>query len=101
MEKKDDELQSRREFFKNAAKRVLPIIGALALSNPIIRAASTESIPTGCYGCSGTCYGSCSGSCTSSCLGSCSSSCMYECYQTCNTTCYQMCTASCRGTCKL
>ena len=30
-------LQGRREFFKEAAKRVLPIIGAVALmSNPVI-----------------------------------------------------------------
>ena len=40
--KKNDELHSRREFFKNAAKRVLPIIGAIALSNPIIQAAAPE-----------------------------------------------------------
>jgi len=33
----NEEIQSRREFFKNAAKKALPILGAVALINmPIL-----------------------------------------------------------------
>ena len=31
--KKKDELQNRREFFKRAAKGALPILGAIVLAN--------------------------------------------------------------------
>ena len=42
MEKnKKEELQSRRDFFKKASKRVLPIIGAIVFSNTIVKAASS------------------------------------------------------------
>lgn len=82
--KKDEELQSRRDFFRNAAKAALPIIGAVVLSHiPIV--AKNTSEPTGCnYGCAGTCYGSCSGTCSG----------------TCNALCYERCVTSCQGSCK-
>lgn len=86
--KENEELQSRREFFKNAAKKALPIIGAIALtSSPIIaQAARKETISLGCDGCTGlctgctgctSCQGFCEGSCTgcTSCQGRCSGSC--------------------------
>ena len=43
-----EEIQSRREFFKNAAKGVLPILGAMLLagSPAIVKAASI--VPMGC-----------------------------------------------------
>ena len=41
--KKNEELQSRREFFKKAAKRTLPIIGAAIIaSNPMVANAMDE-----------------------------------------------------------
>ena len=86
---KKEELQSRREFFKKAAKGALPILAAVALASvpDILRAA--EKNPMGCsYGscimncsdncyttCRGTCKGSCTGYCTITCKGSCSGSC--------------------------
>jgi hypothetical protein len=86
---KSEELQSRREFFKRAAKGALPIIAAVTLASvpDILRA--TEKDPMGCsYGscimncsdncyttCRGTCQGSCTGYCTVTCKGSCSGSC--------------------------
>ena len=70
--KKNDELQSRREFFKNAAKRVLPIVGAIALSNPIVQASTRNEAPCNCYGtCAYGCTGTCSGGCSVACSGSC------------------------------
>lgn len=95
-ENKKEEIQSRREFFKSAAKKALPILGAIVLSNfPNIAEASkiqgksnTDSNASwcswcsygcgdGCTSCVGTCVsciGSCVGTCTS-CTGSCYSSC--------------------------
>ena len=70
MENKNNEIISRREFFKGAAKKALPIIGAVALMNVpnVLNAATTRT------SCDGTCSGSCSGYCTS-CTGSCSGGC--------------------------
>ena len=103
-QKKNEELQSRRDFFRNAAKAALPIFAATVMfSNPII--AKTIETPMDCnYGCSGSCYGSCSGSCASGCLGGCSASacrvdCTYSCSGGCERTCTGSCMASCMGTC--
>ena len=84
MEKKkqNEELQSRRDFFKGAAKKVLPIIGIAALmSNPVIAKAMKDE-PMGCqYGCSGSCQG-CRGTCTNACTG-CGSLCRQSCSSGC------------------
>lgn len=73
-----EELQSRREFFKKAAKAALPVVGAVVLSSlPILKSeAATGCYMGGCmYGCDGgcndSCYGSCTGGCNASCMGSC------------------------------
>lgn len=73
--KKNEELQSRREFFKNAAKGALPILGAVMLSNLPINAVAAED-PMGCsrYGCgvcTNGCTGCCKGSCETICTGGC------------------------------
>ena len=82
--KKNEELQSRRQFFKNAAKGALPILGAIMLANvPSIMNAASES-PMGCYGCTGTCKGSCQGSCHYGCNTSCKTSCTATCHYTCS-----------------
>ena len=93
MEKKNknEELQTRREFFKKAASAALPILGiALLASNPIV-AKATEA--DRCYaglactgGCSGSCKTSCSGFCTGTCSGDCSGTCRYGCDGTCRGT---------------
>ena len=80
--KKNEELQSRRQFFKNAAKGALPILGAIVLANvPGIVNAAEES-PMGCgkYTCSVGCKNSCKG-CQYSCEGTCSNSCRGGCYR--------------------
>ena len=82
--KKNEGLQSRREFFKSAAKGALPILGAIVLANvPSIMSAASES-PMGCYGCSGTCKGSCQGSCHYGCNTGCKHSCTAACHYTCS-----------------
>lgn len=47
---KNEELQSRREFFKKAAKGALPILGAILLSGAPQILNATEKSPMGfCY----------------------------------------------------
>lgn len=94
MKKKNEELQSRRDFFKKAAKKTLPILGALVLASmPTVVKASEEE--AGCSWCSV----GCSGSCSSSCKGSCRGGCYKQCLGTCQYTCSGSCSGSCAGTC--
>ena len=92
MDKKErnEEIQSRREFFKNAAKGALPILGAILLANaPVIARAADAEAPMGCTGtCTGACYGSCKG---------CSTTCSHGC-KGCSTTCTGGCSHyACKG----
>ena len=92
--KQNEELQSRREFFKQAAKKALPVIGAIALaSSPIIAQAAEKTT----MGCTGTCYGMCVGSCKG-CQNTCSGTCKHACTG-CQYTCSGTCKNSCSGTC--
>lgn len=79
-EKQNEELQSRRDFFKKAARGALPILGAVLLSNMpnVVRAA--EESPMGC---TGTCYGACTNGCKG-CEYTCSGGCKNSCKGTCN-----------------
>ena len=79
MEEKNKDLQSRREFFKTAAKGVLPILGLTILS-PIVL--SCDKL-TDCDDCTS----SCSDSCVTGCKNTCSASCKSGCKTTCSTTC--------------
>lgn len=84
---KDEELQSRREFFKKAAKSALPILGAIVLANAptIAKATESESCDWGCSGsCWSSCQSSCRGYCSSGCTGSCSGGCKGACANSCN-----------------
>lgn len=100
--KRNEEIQSRREFFKNAAKGALPILGAILLSNvPIIAKAADESA---------TYCNHCNSNCTNGCRTGCQRGCGSTCYQSCQgntskyhpsgdcTTCKYYC-AGCSGQC--
>ena len=91
MKKENDEVQSRRDFFKKAAKAALPIIGALVFANSPIMANTSKIV----MGCSGYCSNTCKGSCQSGCTGSCTNNCT----QSCGTTCSGVCLGKCDGTC--
>lgn len=103
MNNKNKEIQSRREFFKNAARKSLPIVAAAMLANtPIITKATA--IPMGCndacyqgcsWGCTGGCKGDCEGSCYHGCRGGCKGSCENSCQNTCRNTCKGYCGSSC------
>ena len=98
--KKDEELQSRREFFKKATKGALPILGAVLLANvPMLSHAMNET-PMGCNGCRGTCMASCKGSCSGECKGACKYECSGGCKSGCRNTCKNSCSRSCTGSSK-
>lgn len=85
-ETKQQELQSRRQFFKRAAKTALPILGAILLaSTPLKTMASESGMANGrCTACSGsncgiTCRGICRDGCDGRCEGTCLGSCKYTC----------------------
>lgn len=71
----NEELQSRREFFKDAAKASLPIFGLAVLGTGLFSSCEREEgdkkTTHSCNGCSGSCSSSCSGSCDDSCTGDC------------------------------
>ena len=98
-EDKNKNLRSRREFFKKAAKGVLPLLGVAALiSAPkVAKAAET---PQYCqWDCTFTCRGGCQG-CTGACTGGCSGGCSGGCYGGCNTACTGYCRGTCHGACR-
>lgn len=96
---KNEELQSRREFFKKAAKGALPILGAIVLANAPAVINAAEKAPMGCSrqdGCSTTCASSCQRYCTGRCDALCRDSCYNDCTGTCKSTCYGSCKGSSR-----
>lgn len=87
--KKTEEILSRREFFKKAAKGTLPILGAVMLAGtPVIGMGKTSS--STCNGsCTDICQNSCSGGCYRSCVGSCQGGCQNTCKGRCYGSCYR------------
>lgn len=90
---KKNNIQSRREFFKDAAKSVLPVLGAVVLGG-VPHLLKAEKAPTNCYSCSGSCLSSCTGTCYEYCRGGCKGSCAYTCLGNCSS-----CTGCCSGSC--
>lgn len=90
---KKEELQSRRDFFKKAAKAALPIMGAIVLANvPDLSKAMKSEMECDCSGaCSGTCIGNCKGTCDGACMGTCQGSCKGNCSGGCAYTCKAYC----------
>lgn len=87
-ENKNEELQSRRSFFKNAAKAALPILGAVVLAHMPTIAKASESQSCGscrysCTACVGGCMDNCARNCTA-CSNACASGCHRSCYTGCN-----------------
>ena len=85
--KNNEELQSRREFFKQAAKGALPIIAATVLASaPAIMYAAEPTM--GCTSsCESACVSTCYTGCTGGCAGACTDHCAYSCSESCHTTC--------------
>lgn len=83
--KQNEELQSRREFFKKAAKAALPVVGAVVMSSiPFMKTEAATSGCNGCYTQCSSCTGTCQGKCENGCHG-CGNSCFKSCAPTCRT----------------
>ncbi len=81
---KNEELKSRRDFFKKAAKSTLPILGTVVFSQILLTSCDWPWVddpdgPVGCSGCSGSCDSSCSGSCDEDCTDVCAYGCTGSC----------------------
>ena len=103
--KKNEELQSRREFFKKAAKGALPFIGAILLASTPQILKAKDADPQFCmFGCAGFCAGGCYSTCLGYCMGTCSGCVAFckdqciGCIGTCSGTCMS-CTGTCLGSC--
>lgn len=85
-ENKKEEVQSRREFFKSAAKKALPILGAIALTQlPFVAKSHESKITQDCSvycagGCRDTCRDSCQETCRGNCVGTCNERCVHVAY---------------------
>lgn len=113
----NDKIQDRREFFKQAAKKTLPVL-AIA---PILQSCDTALLvleamaeastqyqnsqpkstytPSSSYSNSSGC-GTCSSACNNSCIGTCRGNCSSGCSGGCSQNCSKSCTGNCHGTCK-
>ena len=108
---KEKDYLNRREFFRLAAKKVLPIIGGIALGPVLLSSCEkVEEEPRNCTDCSRSCYISCSGKnrgfsgnnqhgCSSSCFGSCEDTCTDSCNRECLGGCLGTCSGGCTKTC--
>lgn len=92
----NEELQSRREFFKKAAKGVLPILGAAVLAGAPAIVNAAEKTPMGCES---NCYGTCKNTCRGTCEGNCKTTCYDGCYGRCWRTCLNECSGGCKKSC--
>lgn len=73
--KKNEELQSRREFFKSAAKGALPILAFTVLGSSLLTSCGDDDK----NGCGKSCSGSCDDGCTNNCDDLCGGDCWAYC----------------------
>ncbi len=87
-----NELKNRREFFKEAAKKTLPILGmaVMAVAAPTLQSCKKISL-----GCDDVCTNACKTTCKTTCVGACKG-----CSGTCSSDCKGGCKTLCKGTCK-
>ncbi len=91
-----NELKNRREFFKEAARKSLPILGMAVLATiaPIaLQSCKKESVNH----CVDACTNACKTTCKSTCVGSCSNQCTTGCKGSCKTGCGKNCKYYCDG----
>ena len=92
----ENNLKNRREFFKEAAKKTLPILGMAVMATiaPSIMQSCTKSLDCvdACTNaCQNTCRTTCVGGCSKTCTGNCDTSCKGDCNTTCSGTCWVRC----------
>ena len=98
----NEELQTRREFFKKTAKSVLPIMGVVAFGPAYLTSCGGDG-ENGVISDGGDSDGGCSactGLCTISCGNACKANAWWEpasCPGTCKNACFDKCNTSCIG----
>lgn len=98
--KKGEEILTRRAFFRNAGKAILPIISTVVLSGISGIAKAADKMAMGCDVCSATCAGTCKGTCSFTCVDTCSGRCAQYCQVECAGLCDRECAFACDGKCK-
>lgn len=90
--KKSEDLQNRREFFKKASRKVLPIFASFTFLSSVIpfRSEAKEQ-----FNCGWSCVMSCLGSCLNGCYTSCVNYCAMGCNNSCRGGCNEMCAVGC------
>lgn len=94
----NEDVQSRREFFKAAAKVLLPTIALISVPQLLSSCEKElwkDAEPT-CRDCGGTCKDTCKKACSSNCELTCKDTCETGCTTTCKSTCKSTCYGSCR-----
>lgn len=86
-QKQYDDIQTRREFFKNASKKVLPLF-AVSIIGSSLFTSCVDDLYGGSMGCGG-CGNTCSGSCKTDCSGNCDAGCKGDCYTGCTDACWK------------
>lgn len=95
---KNNNLRSRREFFKVAVHKVLPVIGLISITNIPLFGISGITNDLSCNnGCTGTCTGMCVKGCVGACMDNCSRTCRYTAKGMCDT-CSHLCLGGCQNT---
>lgn len=94
---KNEEFQSRRDFFKKAGKGILPVLGIMMLSNIPGIVTAAEKTPRGC---DTNCQNGCAQDCFTGCEGKCADHCAHSCSENCVGSCRERCINSCQGGCK-
>lgn len=87
-ENKKEEIQSRREFFKEAAKGALPILAFTMLGSTFLTSCKKDDDG---HGSGSGCGSKCTGSCESSCSGDCDGGCSNNCDSLCGGDCWAYC----------
>lgn len=89
-----DETQNRRQFFKEAAKKTLPILGMAVMAMTIPN--TLQSCKKISLGCEDVCTNACKTSCKTTCVGGAKCSCGVGCATACTTGCKNTCNISCK-----
>ena len=89
------DLQGRREFFKEAAKKALPLFAVALLGTTALSSCTKDG--WGCDDCVGSCKGDCKTDCRMGCKDTCSLGCKGDCDKTCKGTCDNTCSGGCRN----
>lgn len=74
---KEEDLQTRRDYFKKTVGNILPFLGVMVLGTSFFSACTPDG--GGSSGCGKSCSGSCEGDCAGDCDDGCWTACIAAC----------------------